>query len=96
MLCALIHRPRPSLSSSHRVDEVRFLLREMCALSLHPSVNLAPACARPLPDNIAQHRRRHLFLLFPLLADCVTVNEPSLKQDLRAVFHAISSDLGLE
>lgn len=61
-------------------------------LDLHPDVDLDSEVKSPLVTG----KKRHLLQLFPLLCDCITTKENSLKEILKDLFHETAKAIGLE
>lgn len=75
---------------SGRVVEITFLLEQLKALRVHPSLWDKP------PKALPESSRRHLWELFPLLCECITAKEVELKTVIKSVFLEFGEDLGLE
>jgi hypothetical protein len=72
-----------------RLLEVVIVLQLLHDLQLHPSVTEGM-------KGLQHGPRSHLFQLFSLLCDCITTQEMSIKEQLKALFHVIGRDLDLE
>lgn len=82
------HFPLPR----YRMEEMLLVLSLLRDLEVHPDFEL-PSKSDLLKNT--RHPKRHLLLLFPLLCDCITIAEPSIKTTLREIFHNLSRLFGL-
>lgn len=78
-----------------RLAEISFLLQELYNLELHPALEVLPEQTSQITSKMTG-TKRHLLHLFPLLCDCITTREESIKERLKAIFHEMAKSLGLE
>jgi len=94
-----------------RREEVAFILRELLTLQIQPQVteilftlnqleyvdqnSRTSSQLTTIPSNSIGWRR-HLIHMFPVLCDCITINERDLRDLLREVLSAAASELGLK
>jgi len=79
-----------------RLAEISFMLKQLREVEIHPDVDVDTSTTKPLPSSILHGRKRHLLTLFPLLCDCITTREATLKELLKDLFHEAAKELGLE
>jgi hypothetical protein len=80
--------------AQNALNEVVFVLSHLKNLSLHPSLSLVQE--DKLPQAYGSSKKRHLLYLFPLLCECITTKELTVKPLLKAIFHATATEVGLE
>jgi hypothetical protein len=79
-----------------RLAELSFILHELRVLEIHPDVDVDVSTPKALPSTIVAGNKRHLLKLFPLLCDCITTKEASLKDLLKDLLHETAKQIGLE
>ena len=75
--------------------EIIFVMTQLLEIQVHPSLALASS-RDALPPTYTKSRRKHLLLLFPLLCECVTTQENSLRPLLKQLFKAAATEVGLK
>lgn len=80
--------------AQNALNEVVFVLSNLQELSLHPSLKLVQD--DKLPSAYGSSKKRHLLYLFPLLCECITTKEASVKPLLKSIFHSTATEVGLE
>lgn len=80
--------------SRGELTEIVFVLSHLKSSKIHPSLKLVDN--DNLPKNYSNSDKKHLLYLFPLLCECITTKENSIKPLLKEIFHITSSEVGLE
>ena len=80
--------------SRDKLTEVIFVLKQLKKATIHHSVELVQK--ETLPANYSNSTKKHLLYLFPLLCECITTSEESVKPLLKQIFHLTASEVGLE
>jgi hypothetical protein len=79
-----------------RLAEISFLLQFLYNLELQPDLEVFSEQTTTPAALKMKGTKRHLLHLFPLLCDCITTREESIKERLKAIFHEMAKAMGLE
>ena len=77
------------------LDQMVLMLTQLKELSLPPSLRVFKATSSA-SEAFQKSTKRHLLFVFPLLCDCITTKEDSIKEMLKEIFHLAAREVGLE
>lgn len=78
------------------LTELTFIFTQMKSITIHSSLALVETGNDQLPSNFSTSNRKHLLYLFPLLCECITTREETIKPLLKEIFHLAAQEVGLE
>lgn len=82
--------------SKNTLAEIKFILMQLKQTEIHTSLELVDSNSRQLSANYNTSKKRHLLYLFPILCECITTKEDSIKPILKELFHMVAIETNLQ
>ncbi|PRP89711.1 protein hypothetical protein [Planoprotostelium fungivorum] len=76
-----------------RMLEVNIILKQLLDLEVEP---IQTEGEENLKDRLLQGGKRHLFILFPVLTDCIPLRESEMRDSLSKLFRSASQEIGIQ